>query len=175
MSNFCKNCGRKIDNGLRCDLCEPNQSGIHQQQENSFNHNNTQHNSISAIEPTRSDKRLLNYVLDLVGIYAFAFSLGLLLAVIGESQIIDDANESLLGIGIFVSYYVFFEVIWQKTPGKWITKTKVVMHDGSKPSFGNVVGRSFARLIPFEPFSFFGRNPIGWHDKLSKTLVINDK
>ena len=73
------------------------------------------------------------------------------------------------------TYYMLFEIFWQKTPGKWITRTKVVMADGSKPDFLHILGRTFSRFIPFEPFSFLGKNPVGWHDQLSKTRVINDK
>jgi len=35
-------------------------------------------------------------------------------------------------------------------------------------------GRTLCRYIPFEPFSFLGNKPIGWHDSLSKTLVVKD-
>ena len=76
-------------------------------------------------------------------------------------------------ICIYFIYFVAFESIWQRTISKWITSTKVVMRDGSKPPFLNILGRSFARYIPFEPISFlFSMNPSGWHDRLSKTIVV---
>jgi hypothetical protein len=34
------------------------------------------------------------------------------------------------------------------------------------------LGRSAARSIPFEPFSFLGGQPTGWHDRLSETRVV---
>jgi uncharacterized RDD family membrane protein YckC len=56
-----------------------------------------------------------------------------------------------------------------------ITKTKVVSRKtGKKPPFWTIVGRTFARLIPFDGFSFLTENPIGWHDSLSGTMVVND-
>ena len=73
-------------------------------------------------------------------------------------------------------YYIFFESIWQRTPGKWITKTKVVTLNGGKPTFWRVVGRTLARIIPFEKFSFLvGKYPFGWHDMLSGTMVVPAK
>jgi type II secretory pathway pseudopilin PulG len=47
------------------------------------------------------------------------------------------------------------------------------MKDGRKPPLKNILGRSLARYIPFEPFSFLtGSHPMGWHDRLSDTLVV---
>ena len=67
-------------------------------------------------------------------------------------------------------YYMFFEGIWGRSPGKWIFGTAVVNEDGLKPSFGAIALRTICRFIPFEPFSFFGER--GWHDKISNTYVI---
>ena len=69
-------------------------------------------------------------------------------------------------------YYVFFESIWQRTPAKFLTKTKVVMVDGSKPDFKHILGRTLARLIPFDHLSFLSSHPVGWHDEFSGTLVV---
>lgn len=80
------------------------------------------------------------------------------------------------GLLAVVFYYILMEAVFQRTLGKLVTGTIVVTTDGGQPSFGQVVGRSFARLIPFEPFSFLGGNPCkGWHDKLSGTLVIKSR
>lgn len=175
MSIFCKICGRNIDNGSFCNYCEPNQSNKNFQQVGYLNYNNNQRDGFSVIEPVKSDKRLLNHILDLFGVLTFSLFIWFFLDAIGKSQIIYDMDQDILFIGATFSYYVFFESIWKKTPGKWITKTKVVMRDGSEPSVGNIAIRSFARLIPFEALSFFGERPIGWHDKLSETLVVSDK
>lgn len=75
----------------------------------------------------------------------------------------------------FVSflYFTFFESLWQKTPGKWVSGVKVVTYDGQKPTLGRIMIRSLARAIPFESFSFLlSRYPVGWHDALSKTMVV---
>lgn len=73
----------------------------------------------------------------------------------------------------FAVYYIPFEHKYQKTLGKIITKTKVVNLEGEKPELGDIISRTFCRLIPFDRFSFFfTRN--GFHDAISKTKVIKD-
>jgi len=73
---------------------------------------------------------------------------------------------------IYFAYYVITESLLSKTLAKFITKTKLVTYENTKPDFLTVIARSLARLIPFDPLSFFGN--IGWHDSLSKTTVISD-
>ena len=112
--------------------------------------------------------RFANYILDIIGIYISAFLIGVILAILGINNTL---NSYLIGYSMLFFYYLFFEGIWQRTPGKWITKTKVVMQNGSKPDFLHILGRSLSRIIPFEPLSFLA-GPVGWHDSLSTTLVV---
>ncbi len=84
--------------------------------------------------------------------------------------------EPVLICAYFFTYLVFyssFEFVLGKTIGKMMTRTRVLKAEtGTKPGFWRIIGRSFARLIPFDTFSFlFGR---GFHDKLSNTVVVND-
>jgi uncharacterized RDD family membrane protein YckC len=74
---------------------------------------------------------------------------------------------------VFIFYYTFFEGVFGRTVGKIFTKTKVVSQDGSRAKFGQVFIRTLIRLIPFEAFSFLGKDPLGWHDRWSKTMVSN--
>jgi uncharacterized RDD family membrane protein YckC len=75
---------------------------------------------------------------------------------------------------LWIATYAFFEGLFGWTIGKLITGTRVVRLDADvKPPFLNILGRSFARLIPFEPLSFFGTKPGGWHDHLSKTRTVH--
>lgn len=81
-----------------------------------------------------------------------------------------DDDITLLCIVTIFLYYFLFEWFTFATPGKWITGTKVVKKDGSRPSFGYILGRTAARFIPFDALSFlFYAN---WHDKISGTKVI---
>jgi len=126
--------------------------------------------------PTTQGKRFLNYVLDFIFLYIFAIAFGFVMVFIGLFSLIENTHEYLLGIIIAIIFYVMFETIWSKTPAKFITKTKVITENGEKPEFGTILGRTLIRFIPFEPFSFLtsGR-PKGWHDRWSKTMVIDDK
>jgi uncharacterized RDD family membrane protein YckC len=78
-----------------------------------------------------------------------------------------------LWVTIFIApaYYLVFEALFARTPAKWITRTRVIGPDGTRPTFLQILGRSLARFVPFEPFSFFGNNR-GWHDRWSNTRVV---
>lgn len=77
---------------------------------------------------------------------------------------------AVLGMLSLVFYYVMFEWLLEATPGKMITRTRVVRTDGGKPRFLQLLGRTLARYVPFEPFSFLGS--AGWHDRWSGTRVV---
>ena len=77
-------------------------------------------------------------------------------------------------LALMVVYYVVLETFFQRTLAKLITGTLVVNEAGLRPSLMQVVGRSLARFIPFEAFTFLGsERPVGVHDKWSGTRVID--
>jgi hypothetical protein len=69
-------------------------------------------------------------------------------------------------------YYFIFESLFQRTPAKFLTRTKVVNNYGTKPTVGTIALRTLIRFVPFEEFSFLGDRVYGWHDKWSKTYVV---
>jgi uncharacterized RDD family membrane protein YckC len=174
---FCKNCGTNMEDGAQfCPKCgtpvgTSSSSAV------------TNQSSLSTplvLFPVSSGKRFANFILDLIFVYAFEFMIGFILGVVAViigkyDQLIIVLNTSSVstGIGIasWVAYFLILEGFWGRTLGKLITKTKVVMPDGSKPDFIHILGRTFARIIPFEPLSFLF-NPSGWHDSLSRTMVV---
>ena len=81
---------------------------------------------------------------------------------------------SLAGSAISIAYYGLFETLALHTPGKFITNTRVVMRDGSKPGNTTILIRTLCRQIPLEALSFFFMPPMGFHDILSKTLVVDN-
>ncbi len=85
----------------------------------------------------------------------------------------DPILSRVFGIGTFVVYYVAFEATLGRTPGKMVIGTRVIRDDGGKPRVAQVIGRSFARFIPFEPLSIFFGNM--WHDSLSNTRVVQSR
>ena len=133
-------------------------------------------------------KRLANYFIDSLLFYLFFFLIGSILAMIaillgseGVLQVLENLEnmspllDRLISAIAFVIFYFILESISQKTIGKLITKTKVVLENGDKPSSETIIIRSLCRIIPFEPFSFLGEIPRGWHDTLSKTYVVDTK
>lgn len=120
--------------------------------------------------------RLIHFIIDLIGLFVVAIILGVLV-----SLFVTSSNEStynaigyLLTLISFFLYYVYLEYKYQKTLGKFLTKTTVVMNDGRKPELNEIFIRTACRLIPFDRISYlFTKN--GFHDRLSNTTVVKDE
>ncbi len=138
--------------------------------------------------PVSHGKRFVHFFVDsiianiLVQVSAFALGIIYGLVKVSAGGRISQADLDLLriigffwGLGVLVAYYLVMEALFQRTVAKLLTGSVVVTYDGRRPTFGQIVGRSFARLIPFEAFSFLKSEPVGWHDSLSKTLVVSAK
>lgn len=72
---------------------------------------------------------------------------------------------------IIFLYYLFFESIFSRTPGKWLSISKVVNRKGKKPSFFQILLRTFIRLTIVDCF-FIPFLDETLHDFVSKTEVI---
>ena len=135
-------------------------------------------------------KRFLNLILDTIVTQVLQGVVGIALGVVygvsraAQGDPVTSQDEFMFQIvGIFVGfgtltiYFVFTETLFQRSFAKFLTGTMVVRADGGRPSFGQILGRTLARFIPFEAFSFFGNKgfPVGWHDSLSGTRVINTR
>jgi len=134
--------------------------------------------------PADRGRRFGNLVIDTIVIYVVQIFIGVvygvIVALVGALYLIEDdvfLNIFSFGIGITstIMIYTLFEYKTGKTIGKMITKTRVVTEDGFKPTFSKALGRSFARLIPFEAFSGFSSSGLCWHDSLTNTMVIDDR
>lgn len=118
--------------------------------------------------------RVVNYLIDIFLIYLL--NIGIRIALVFSGIYIDSVGIAYLILySILITYFLFFESVFGQTIGKMITGTKVVRYNGLEVGFGVVVGRTFARLIPFEPFSFLGSEARGWHDSLTDTFVVRKK
>jgi uncharacterized RDD family membrane protein YckC len=118
--------------------------------------------------------RFLNFIIDLFSWLTLMIFISFIIGFFIEPTLV--AFQSfyyLLILGSFFGYYSIMEIKFQKTVGKFLTKTKVVNNNGEKPENGEIITRTFCRLIPFDRFSFlFVKN--GFHDSLSKTKVVKD-
>ena len=129
-------------------------------------------------------KRFANYLLDLIFFlifsYIFGFILGIVLLIVSPESlsIFEGENkplEYLLGFIAGMIYYSTLEGLTGRTLAKFITKTKVITEHGEKPDFGTIIIRTLCRFVPFEAFSFLGSESTGWHDRWSKTIVVETK
>jgi uncharacterized RDD family membrane protein YckC len=124
--------------------------------------------------------RLEHFVVDMFVYLALSFAVGALfgifLVVTGNFDETDPAPGAwgaLLGFATFLVYYIACEHFFSRTLGKLLTGSKVISDSGGKPTFAQIVGRTFARFIPVEPFSLlFSSTGRGWHDSLSGTRVV---
>lgn len=78
---------------------------------------------------------------------------------------------------LMVLYFVSTEYLLDgKSLGKFLTKTRVIRTNGEALTFSRVLGRSLARIIPFDAISiFFNESNTMWHDSLSDTIVVEDR
>ncbi|MHA4808989.1 RDD family protein [Flavitalea flava] len=77
---------------------------------------------------------------------------------------------------LFGFYYSLAEAVFNgKTLGKLVTQTRAVQEDGSPITTSMAFIRGFSRLIPFEAISALGSPPHPWHDKWSRTFVVNEE
>jgi hypothetical protein len=77
----------------------------------------------------------------------------------------------LILIVFFFLYYYFMEYYLKITPGKLLLRTRVVSEDHTELTAVVIFKRTLLRLVPFESLSFLGKK--GFHDKFSKTKVVN--
>ena len=83
---------------------------------------------------------------------------------------------SLFGLLLYPLMYFVSEHLWQRSPGKFLTKTLVIDEYGNKPDLRQLVLRSLIRLVPFEAFSCLGDTySYGWHDRWSQTYVVTEE
>jgi len=134
-------------------------------------------------------RRFFNCVLDsffLIVLYiAVLFMIGAIIGIIQfvtGRKILSNEVPTIMEIILqitwlfwLVLYYFLQEYFMGWTLGKLITRTLVISADGNQPIAKQIIGRTLSRFIPCEPFSllFGGSFPVGWHDHLSNTRVVN--
>lgn len=82
-----------------------------------------------------------------------------------------------IGFGVFFFvvtwvYTFLFESLFLRTPGKWLTKSKVVSENGKRPDIIQCLIRATLRTTIISMFGLAWNNkPL--HDTLSKTIVVH--
>ncbi|MBV9963689.1 MAG: RDD family protein [Parafilimonas sp.] len=115
--------------------------------------------------------RVLNFIIDTLLIFGIAYIVNNL----WDVQVMYWHYPFIPFYGIFwiimFVYYMFFEMIFKRSPAKWLTFSKVVNKDGKRPAFWQIMVRSLIRLTIIDCFFIpFLDKPL--HDYLSKTDVV---
>lgn len=122
-----------------------------------------------------SGVRFVNFSIDFIVFLLLVLTASLAL----DSVFVTTNNDALLAIGygmillIFLAYYGLSEYFFQKTAGKYVTKTIVVTENGNKPDGKTIFIRTLCRLIPFDRLSYLVTKR-GFHDRFSNTQVVKD-
>ena len=127
------------------------------------------------MEAAENHQRFKNYLIDsfiCAILTTILFAAFVVIFVSEDKDAVFFNNYVYVYLLIRTIYYIVFEYYFFRTIGKTITKTKVRTVDGDIPTFKNILARSFSRLIPFNAFSCF--SGAGWHDSISKTMVIKE-
>lgn len=130
------------------------------------------------LEPAPQGKRFVNFLVDLIGFYAFIFALAIALGVVspGTLQALFGEDNNLLFqyLVSYLFYLVYYTIVEGATKGRSLGKivsgTIAVREDGATLTWKDALLRSLYRVVPFEVFSAFGYLP--WHDKWTHTMVI---
>lgn len=127
--------------------------------------------TIASFSPAPAGSRFVNRVIDAVLVFLFMASI---FAMLRETTLEDAGflHYLIIETPVLIVYYLLFESIFHTTAGKCATNTIIVNERGEWPSFAQILGRTFCRLIPFEAFSFFNDDARGWHDSLTNTYVV---
>lgn len=126
-----------------------------------------------------SSQRLANYVIDMIIFYLLMIVIGFMIGLVAPDLLFIFDNDLMSRLISLVFYGIMMSIIEGvsrgKSIGKLITKTKAVNLDGSEINFGKAFGRNIIRAIPFNALSGFGNPCNPWHDRLSDTMVIDQK
>lgn len=119
--------------------------------------------------------RLLHLIVDSVAFILLSMILSFVITTFFKTkdQTIWNGTEYAIIIISFFVYYIFMEHKFQRTLGKFISKTRVVMKDGQRAQLGDIIRRTCFRLIPLDQFSYLFTR-IGFHDYLSNTTVVRE-
>jgi uncharacterized RDD family membrane protein YckC len=125
---------------------------------------------IDATKGQRFANLIVDYIAVVFGSALVGGIMGFLAAMGGAPEIIKPLAQ-VLGLAMWLGYYIILEGATGRTLGKLVTKTRVVDVGGGTPTMGQCVKRTLIRCIPFEPFSCLSDQG-GWHDRWSGTRVV---
>lgn len=128
-------------------------------------------------------KRFLGILLNSIFFY-FVYVLviifiGIIAPFLPESFIIKIIQRDLvviysISLSVYFLFFALTEYLFGRSFGHMICNARIVDHYGNKPTFKQTIVRTLCRFIPFDGLSFLSEGNGGWHDRISKTYVINN-
>lgn len=131
-----------------------------------------------------SGKRFANYLIDLVSFYVFMYFFSYVVIAISYDFAVllygEHEGFNLLGRLVLLLFYGMYMGLMEaafkgRSLGKLITGTVAVNQDGSRIKGDTALLRGLIRAVPFNALSALGNPAYPWHDKWSKTYVVNYK
>lgn len=130
-------------------------------------------------------KRFGNYIIDVIA-FNILFVIILFLSASFSPQVLKwiqrvaveqiSLTEQLMIMVFYGTYMFIVEAVFKgKSLGKFITGTRVVKQDGAQITVRDAQLRGLCRMIPFHPLSAIGMPCYPWHDRWTKTFVIDEK
>ncbi|TDO25325.1 RDD family protein [Sediminibacterium goheungense] len=115
--------------------------------------------------------RILNFLIDTLIVFLLAFAFNKFWMFQVKYWGYPYFNFGWIFFGMMFVYYSFFEIVFQRSPAKWFSYTKVVNKQGGRAAFWRILLRSLARVTIIDLFfiPFLGK-PL--HDWVSGTEVI---
>jgi uncharacterized RDD family membrane protein YckC len=130
-------------------------------------------------------KRFLNFIIDRIAYAVFYMLLNSFLGVLYMEALYELAGYNsflvrVISVIVSLCWYALFmggiEALSKgKSLGKLITGTKAVNEDGSTISPKTAILRGLSRMVPFNEFSALGNPSYPWHDRWTRTYVIDEK
>jgi hypothetical protein len=111
--------------------------------------------------------RFYNFLTDSLIIFVSFF-----LIIVIFKGVIPEKSVKLYASVYYIFYYFTFEYFLNKTPGKFITKTQVIVQNDKNKALSILI-RSIVRLIPLDIFSFLVLET-GLHDKFSYSKITKN-
>jgi uncharacterized RDD family membrane protein YckC len=131
-----------------------------------------------------SGKRLANYIIDLVIFYVIMFALSyvivalnydLAILIYGDGVGLEIVSR-LISLLLYGMYMGLVEALFKgRSIGKLMTGTVAVNEDGSRVGGQTALLRGLSRAVPFNAFSALGSPCYPWHDRWTKTYVVEFK
>lgn len=137
------------------------------------------------LQQASSGKRLTNYIIDLISFNIFMYLISYVLVEVSYELFVliyGDGSDPFNVVGRLITlllygmYMGLIEAAFRgRSLGKLITGTIAVNEDGSRVTGNTALLRGLSRAVPFNAFSALGDPCYPWHDRWTKTYVVEAK